>query len=94
MRKHVLEFTIKVQKCHLATATFQTLRALSTDSVHLTQSYETTTRMKATFKHSKPYEFLLLILSNSEGRKTDSTMATPLGFGNGTPELVIQCPED
>lgn len=46
--------------------------------------------MNATFNHPKPHEFLLLILSNSEERKTDVTMAIPLGFGNGTPELVIQ----
>lgn len=71
------------------TTTFQNLGS-SLQSVHLTQSYEATMRMNATFNHPKPHEFLLLILSNSEERKTDLTMAIHLGFGNGTPELVIQ----
>ena len=70
------------------TKTIQNLGS-SLQSVHLTQSFEATTRMNATFNHPKPHEFLL-ILSNSEERKTDLTMAIPLGFGNGTPELVIQ----
>ena len=36
-------------------------------------------------------KFLVLILSTSEGWKTESTLEPPSGFEHGTPGLGIQC---
>ena len=37
-------------------------------------------------------KFLVLVLSTSEGWKTESTLEQPSGFEHGTPELRIRCP--
>ena len=44
----------------------------------------------ATFYHSVPQKFLVLILSTSERWKAESTLEPPSGFEHGTPGLGIQ----
>ena len=41
--------------------------------------------------NTKSPEFLVLILSNSEGWKAESTLGWPNGFDHETPGLWIQC---
>ena len=36
-------------------------------------------------------KFLVLILSTSEGWKTELTLEPPIGFENGTPKSGMQC---
>ena len=48
-----------------------------------------TLRRQFTF-HQRSQKFLVLILSTSEGWKTESNLKPPSGFEHGTPGLGIQ----